>query len=150
MRLILVSVLLVMVGACSVGKDSPSAEPTKAPKASPTAPESPELTQPDASGTPACAEVRAGIDAFNSQEFTNTVAHFKLAVPLAKAQALKDPSAAADDLVEAVIYYAELAPEDYPESAVSSLEFAKYKAITLGQCASAGSPADEGSPGVTT
>ncbi len=49
-------------------------------------------------------------------------------------------------------YYAELAPGDYPRSAISSGEFAKYKAITLGQCVPLGTPLEEAptkSPGVT-
>jgi hypothetical protein len=141
MRLLLASLLIVGLSACSTDRESPSSTPTKEPSASPT--------MPDASASKACAEVRAGIDAFNTEEYANTVAHFRLALPLAKDQARDQPSTAADDLVEAVTYYAELAPEDYAESAISSPEFAKYKAITLGQCSPVGEPSDDGSPGVT-
>ena len=37
-------------------------------------------------------------------------------------------------------YYADLAPDDYPDAARGSVEFLKYKAITLGQCYSADNP----------
>jgi hypothetical protein len=132
MRLLCVLLLVLGLSACSLEKDSGSAAPDR-PRASESTPD-PESAQPDASDTPACAEVRAGIDAFNTSEFANTVDHFRRALPLARAQAGTKPSKAADDLVEAVEYYARLAPEDYPRSAASSAEFAKYKAITLGQC----------------
>jgi hypothetical protein len=152
MRLLLALVLLLALGACSSEKDSPRAEPRKAPTSSPSAPEAAPSTQPDASDSKACAEVRAGIDAFNAGDFETTVDHFELAVPLAEAQARTDSSKAADDLLEAVRYYAELAPEDYAESARSSPEFLKYKTITLGQCVTPSAPLDDstGSPGVTT
>ena len=151
MRLILVLVLLVGLGACSSERKSPGADPQDRPTSSPSAPGSAVPTQPDASTTPACAQVRAGIDAFNANQFESTVAHFRVAQRLAREQFRTDPSAAADDLLEAVTYYAELAPEDYPESARSSTEFAKYKAITLGQCVSDTSPLQKPSesPGVT-
>lgn len=81
-----------------------------------------------------------GINAFNAGDFSITVDQFRKALPLAKAQVEADPSEAAADLYEAVSYYAELAPEDYPQSAASSPEFSKYKAITLGQCVSGEKP----------
>jgi hypothetical protein len=80
----------------------------------------------------ACEEVRTGIDAFNSGDYAGTVEHFEAAVPLAEAQ--DDGSEKAAQLVEAVRYYAELDAELYPEAARTSADFAKYKAITLGQC----------------
>jgi hypothetical protein len=80
----------------------------------------------------ACEEVRTGIEAFNLGDYEGTVEHFVAAVPLAEGQ--DDGSATARDLVEAVRYYAGLAAEDYREAARTSAEFAKYKAITLGQC----------------
>lgn len=160
MRLILALLLLVALSACSSEKDSPKAEPRKAPTSSPSAPATPPSdqpsdepsAQPDASDSKACAEVRAGIDAFNAGDFATTIDHFELAVPLAEAQARSDSSKAADDLLEAVKYYAELAPEDYAESARSSPEFLKYKTITLGQCVTPTAPLDGStkSPGVTT
>ncbi|MCW2846645.1 MAG: hypothetical protein JWR90_619 [Marmoricola sp.] len=152
MRLLIAILLMAALTACSDGSNdgpSPSAHATRKP--SPSAPESPSPAQPDASGTKACAEVRAGIDAFNAHEYASTVAHFKLALPLAKSQFRAKPAGAAEDLVEAVTYYAVLAPEDYPVSALSSSQFAKYKAITLGQCAPVGGPPLGGSteaPGV--
>ncbi|WP_309647266.1 hypothetical protein [Nocardioides sp.] len=84
------------------------------------------------SETPACAEVRAGIAAFNEGDYDETVARFVAAVPLAEEQV--DGSKQADDLLEAIRWYAELPAEDYPEAAISSQDFATYKAITLGQC----------------
>ena len=147
MRLLVALVLLLALSACSSGNDAPKAEPKRAPSSSPSAPD-----RADASGTDACAEVRAGIDAFNTGDFAATVGHFKLALPLARAQADSDSSQAADDLVESVRYYAELAPEDYAESARSSPDFVKYKTITLGQCVTPTTPLEDGpsgSPGVT-
>ena len=139
MRLLCALVLLLAMSACSIGSDS-DASGSRQPGSSPSSPDPsatpdpPEAAQPDASGTPACTQVRAGIDAFNAGDFAGTVGHFVRALPLARAQAGARPSKAADDLLEAVTYYAELAPDDYPQSAASSSEFAKYKAITLGQC----------------
>ena len=92
----------------------------------------------------ACEEVRTGIDAFNVGDYDETVARFEAALPLAEEQ--DDGSPAAEDLVEAVRYYAELDAEAYLEASRSSPEFAKYKAITLGQCVVPGSDAPE-SPG---
>lgn len=152
MRLILTLVLMVALSACSIGQRSPTATPTSRPGPSPSAPESSPSVQPDASATKACAEVRAGIDAFNSGDFETTVEHFRLAVPLARTQARSDPSPSADDLVAAVTYYAELAPADYPESAHSSSEFAQNKEITLGQCVTGTNPLEESTqpPSTTT
>ena len=79
-----------------------------------------------------------GIDAFNAGQLDETVAHFRLAVPLAEAEAASVDSRAASALVEAVHYYAELPAEDYPEAAATSPDFARYKAITLGLCAPTG------------
>ncbi|PKH39049.1 hypothetical protein SAMN05192575_103256 [Nocardioides alpinus] len=92
----------------------------------------------------ACEEVRTGIDAFNLGDFDETVERFEAALPLAEEQ--DDGSTRARELVEAVRYYAELDAEAYPEAARTSPEFAKYKAITLGQCVPVGSDAPE-SPG---
>jgi hypothetical protein len=86
--------------------------------------------------SPACDEVRAGIDAFNLGDFGGTVEHFEAALPLAEAQ--DDGSETAGDLVDAVRYYAELRPGRYPDAARSSPDFARNKAITLGQCMPAG------------
>jgi hypothetical protein len=127
MRAALAAVPPVLLGACSTGGDPPSAEPSSS-----------TTTEPDASATRACAEVRAGIDDFNLGDFQGTVAHFQAAVPLARTQAHEDSSPAADDLLEAVTYYAELAPADYPSASATSPDFAAYKEITLGQCVAPG------------
>lgn len=118
---------LLLLGACDTQADAPSES----------------SGSPSVSGSTACAEVRAGVDAFNQGDLAKTVEHFQRAVPLAAAEARADDSEAARLLVEAVTYYAELAPDDYPESARSSSEFAKYKQITLSQCV----PAVVQSPG---
>lgn len=93
----------------------------------------------------ACEEVRTGIDAFNLGDYDGTVEHFEAAVPLAEEQ--DDGSAEASQLVEAVRYYAALDAELYPEAARSSPEFARYKAITLGQCMLVDREVPEESPG---
>lgn len=148
MRIILAAVLLILLSGCSSDQRSGSAEPRK--DTSPSASAAP--GRPEVSETEACSAVRAGINAFNAGDFSITVDQFRKALPLARAQAEDNPSKAADDLVEAITYYAELAPEDYPQSAVSSPEFLRYKAITLGQCVGGGAPLDgeSESPGVTT
>ncbi|WP_297740174.1 hypothetical protein [Nocardioides sp.] len=75
---------------------------------------------------------RAGIDAFNAAEYGETVEHFQAALPPAEEQ--DDGPVPVSELIEAVRYYAELDAKLYPEAARSSPEFAKYQAITLGQC----------------
>ncbi|MGI9157763.1 MAG: hypothetical protein ACR2FG_14220 [Marmoricola sp.] len=135
MKPLLAVVLLVCLGACSTaGRGSPSTD-SSAPQ---------QATKPGV-----CEEVRAGIDAFNQGDFEATVAHFRTALPLAEAAAARDDARAADELVEAVRYYAELAPEAYPESSRTSPSFAKYKQITLGQCESGGQEPPSESPGTT-
>lgn len=103
----------------------------------PSDPETPATPSPRSGDTAvvdseACEEVRAGIDAFNLGEFDETIEHFQVALPLAEEQ--DDGSVSAGELIEAVRYYAELDAELYPDAARSSPEFARYKAITLGQC----------------
>ena len=100
--------------------------------------------------TPACAEVRAGIDEFNAQDFdapSRTSAR-PCRSPRTRPTTTRPPQA--EDLLEAVRYYADLAPEDYLEASASSPEFAKYKAITLGQCASPAGPSESPGPGTDT
>lgn len=82
-----------------------------------------------------CERVRDGIDAFNRQDYAGTVASFRRAKVPAKVYAKVDPEPEADALLDAVEYYANLAPEDYPEAARTSEHFARNKAITLSQCA---------------
>lgn len=130
---------LVLLVGCSVGGPAESEAPSTSASPPASSPGTPDSTGPGAGGpaeTPACAEVRAGIDAFNAGDLDQTVAHFVDAVPLAKKQL--DGSRQADDLLEAITWYAQLAPEDYPEASATSPEFARYKAITLGQCVAAG------------
>ncbi len=90
----------------------------------------------DAVAKDACDEVAAGIGAFNAGDLEQTVASFERAVPLAEAEDAEADTRESADLLEAVRYYADLAPQDYPEASVSSPDFARYKAITLGQCLS--------------
>lgn len=119
---ILVAALLLALAAC--GSDSESG-PTAA-----------ELQQQ------VCLEVRKGIDAFNQQDYAETVRRFEMAKGPAKVNAKVDTEPEADALLDAVEYYANLAPADYPEAARSSEHFARNKAITLGQCTD-GTPMDE-------
>ena len=79
-----------------------------------------------------------------------TIDHFRKALPLAVDEAKDDDSKKAADLVEAVSYYADLDAEKYPEAARSSADFAKYKAITLGQCVPVEEPGTDEPPPVTT
>ena len=134
-------VVVALTGGCagvgdSNGSDDPQGtgiidDPT------PLAPETPATPSPRSGDSAvvdseACDEVRAGIEAFNVGELDETVKHFQAALPLAEEQ--DDGSVLASQLIEAVRYYAELDAELYPNAARSSPEFAKYKAITLGQC----------------
>jgi len=125
------AVVVSLAGGCSDGADPA----TKDESSSAVTPDE-DVPKPD-EDTPvedsdACEEVRTGIAAFNRGDYAGTVEHFEAAVPLAEAQ--DDGSKTAAQLVEAVHYYAELDAGLYPEAARSSAEFAKYKAITLGQC----------------
>ena len=114
--------LVALAGGCT----------TPAEPAEPATPTEPSVRDVPVVDSEACEEVRTGIEAFNLGDFVGTVEHFEAAVPLAEAQ--DDGSEEAADLVEAVRYYAELDAEQYPEASRSSADFAKYKAITLGQC----------------
>ncbi len=96
-----------------------------------------------------CEDVRAGIALFNANDYAGTVEEFVRAEPTAIALADRSSSPDADELLDAVEYYANLAPADYPEAARSSADFAKYKAITLGQCTDGtpiDKPTDDGTP----
>ena len=126
-------VVVVLVGGCSGAGESAGSDDR--PDAG-TAEEDVAVVDSEA-----CEEVRTGIAAFNEGDYDGTVEHFEAALPLAEAR--DDGSEMAGDLVEAVRYYAELEAEEYPEAARSSPEFAKYKAITLGQCMPVGEEAPE-------
>ena len=98
MRLILALVLLVAPSACSSGQESLKSEARSTPP-----------VRPEVRESRACAEVRAGGDACKTEKFQGTVDHFKAAVPLDRAQAGANPSQAAEDMLGAVTYCAELA-----------------------------------------
>ena len=83
-----------------------------------------------------CFEVRSGIDAFNEKNYTGTVDHFIKARPLAKRYAELSDDKKADDLLEAVEYYADLPAKEYPRAFANSRRFLEFKRITLGQCES--------------
>jgi len=140
--------LVVLIGACSNDTTGRAEGTSSTPSESQGNADSDRATEgplePAPAGTDACAEVRAGIDAFNVGEFEETVEHFVAAVPLAAAQLDRTESIAGEDLLEAVRYYAELAPDDYPAAALTSPEFAKYKQITLSQCGSPQPPPADG------
>ncbi|MCW2799541.1 MAG: hypothetical protein JWQ70_1013 [Aeromicrobium sp.] len=85
-------------------------------------------------GAKTCVEVRAGIDAFNDHDYDATTRHFKKAEVFAKLYYKKAQGAGSSTLLQAVDYYAHLPAKAYPEAARSSVDFARFKAITLGQC----------------
>jgi hypothetical protein len=114
--------LLLALAACSGGSDASATATSK-------------LSAADAMRA-ACLEVRAGIDEFNRDDYAGTVEHFEKAKIPAKVYAKVDDEPEADALLDAVEYYANLAPDDYPEAARSSESFARNKVITLEQCAS--------------
>lgn len=118
-----VAVVALAAGCTGIGESSGSD-----PRPGRAAPE-PDVPVVDSE---ACEKVRTGIEAFNLGDYDGTVEHFEAAVPLAEEQ--DDGSTKAGQLVEAVRYYAALDAEAYQEAARSSPEFARYKAITLGQC----------------
>ena len=117
MRFLVTVVALLALVAC--GADEPD-EPQPAP--------------PSGAEQKTCALVRAGIDAFNEQDYDATVEHFVKVEVFAKVYSKEARSAKATALLQAVDYYAHLPASKYPEAARSSPDFAKYKAITLGQC----------------
>ncbi len=118
------ALVVALTGGCSGGGESSGSNDSATP--------SPGSGDGPVADSAACEEVRAGIDAFNLGAYDETVTHFEAALPLAEQQG--DGSVSASQLIEAVRYYAELDAELYPEAARSSADFAKYKAITLGQC----------------
>jgi hypothetical protein len=123
MRILVTAALVaVLVSACSGGSDESRSE-------------APELTATEAMDR-TCAEVRLGIDEFNRDDYAGTVEHFVKARTPAKVYAKVNEEPEADALLDAVEYYANLAPENYPEAARSSENFARNKTITLEQCAS--------------
>lgn len=94
----------------------------------------PDQGEVDDAAAQTCAEVRAGIAAFNDRDYTGTVEHFVKAKPFARRYADLSDEKVADDLLEAVEYYAALPPRRYREAFAESRQFLKYQQITLGQC----------------
>jgi hypothetical protein len=137
-------VVAALAAGCTAGSEPATSDTRPSPTSTPDVPDVPEESDVPVVDSEACEEVRTGIDAFNAGDYDGTVEHFEAALPLA--QERDDGSTMASDLIEAVRYYAALAPEVYPKASLSSPEFAKYKAITLGQCVPVGSDAPE-SPG---
>ena len=123
MKILGAVVLLLALAACSGGSDAPEA------------PARSTLSADDAMRA-TCREVRAGIDEFNRDDYAGTVEHFEKAKVPAKVYAKVNEEPEADALLDAVEYYANLSPADYPEAARSSENFARNKVITLEQCAS--------------
>ena len=144
------SLLLIALSACGLeGSSGDGASPSpevqsRPPSASPD-PVEPPRNESQEDEPSSCAEVRAGIDAFNRGDLEETVSRFEEALPLAETAAEEEPSRLADDLLEAVEYYAELPAEDYP-AAVETPDFEKYKQITLSQCAGEGQMASPDEP----
>lgn len=82
----------------------------------------------------ACIEVRAGIEAYNTNNFQNVQPHFVKAKVFAKAYATASKGTEADKLLEAIIFFTEVPPDSYAKDVKSSKLFEKYKAVTLGDC----------------
>jgi hypothetical protein len=123
MRILLAAVLVAALSsACSGEPDDSGSDPA-------------ELSASEAMSR-TCAEVRAGIDEFNRHDYAATVDHFVKARKTAKIYARVNEEPEADALLDAVEYYANLAPSKYPDAARSSENFARNKTITLDQCAS--------------
>ena len=117
MRIVVFAALVATLSACGVLGDS-----------------DPEPVSASAAKSQTCAEVKAGVDSFNDGDYSGTVTHFKKAIEPATLFAKTTKASDADDLLNAVRYYAGLQPREYPEAARTSSDFAKYKAITLGLC----------------
>ena len=84
-----------------------------------------------------CIEVRAGVASYNAQDLESVQPHFVRAEVFAKKYAKQSSAKEADDLLEAVKFFADVAPNDYNKNATSLKLFEKYKAITLGDCVNA-------------
>ena len=121
MRLFVACAALVVLAGCGLGSSQPDQDTI------------------DDAAAETCSEVRSGIDAFNEKNYTSTVDHFRKARPLAKRYADLSDDKKADDLLEAVEYYARLPAEDYQRAFANSRRFFEYKKITLGQCESGAS-----------
>ncbi|MGA8987165.1 hypothetical protein [Aeromicrobium sp.] len=132
MRTIVAVALLGILPACGAGSEQAADDSDPSPL---------EIVEAQ---TKTCAEVRKGIDLFNQKDYAGTVASFKKARITATVYATISDEPEADALLDAVEYYANLAPADYPEAARTSASFARNKAITLNQCAPDGT--SDGTP----
>ena len=106
----------------------------------------------DAATTPSareatCIEVRAGIAAYNTQDLDAVQPRFVRAQVFAKKYAKESSSRKADELLEAVKFFADVPPSGYSKDAASSKLFEKYKAITLGDCVNGEQGGSTGDPG---
>ena len=88
-------------------------------------------------GERTCSLVRSGVAAFNEEDYDVTVQKFRDAIEPAKDYAALSDEVLADDLLEAVRYYADLPTDQYRRAFETSPEFKKYQVITLGQCGDA-------------
>ncbi|MGI9085287.1 MAG: hypothetical protein ACR2FE_08325 [Aeromicrobium sp.] len=88
----------------------------------------------DDAASQTCAEVRSGIAAFNERDYDGTIDHFVRARTFAEKYADLSDEKQADELLEAVEYYATLPADEYREAFTTSRRFLEYKRITLGQC----------------
>lgn len=129
MRTLALVLLVIGLTACSPDDDD---EPARSAGETSTS-SGPDTDLRDLSDTETCAEVTAGINAFNVGDLDETIMRFQAAVPLAEELAADDRGA--EQLLEAVRYYAELPAEEYLEASESSPNFLRYKQITLTQCA---------------
>ncbi len=135
------ALLVLALGACSSGGDGD--EPEGGGAASTSSSSAPDdEAPPDLSDTEACAEVRAGIDAFNLGDLDETVARFEAAIPLAEQLVADDHAPSAELLLEAIRYYATLPPSGYG-AASPSPEFQRYKTVTLTQCDYGSAPSED-------
>ncbi len=150
--------LALPAAACTAGTDGTAAPAAPAaPDASSSAPSASSTPSPGAAGpdygrpaaTPACADVRAGIDAFNLSDYDAAVAAFDRALPLARQQAEEYAVPPARRLLEAVSYYAALDADELAAAFPPAPEDRKYQLVTLAQCQPTG-PGPTESPDVQT
>ena len=96
-------------------------------------PEKPTISSADAREK-VCKLVRLGVTAYNDKDFDAVRPYFVEAKPFAQIHADGSKKSDASDLLEAVVFFAEVPPEEYSKDAASLKLFEKYKAITLGDC----------------
>lgn len=84
-----------------------------------------------------CGLVRSGVAAFNENDYPETIERFRAALDPARRLAAATDDPRADDLLEAVEYYAGLPADKYRKAFESSPDFKRHQATTLGQCGDA-------------